>query len=59
MKETLISFAMICISLGVTEAQVSDQNEQDTTDFDYEGKVTVGGHIDTYFGVSLKSWGVS
>ena len=50
MKETLIGLTIICVSLGVTEAQVGDQNDKDTTDFDYKGKVTVGGHLDTYYG---------
>lgn len=48
--KSVVLFVIISISFDFSMAQPYEQNGQDTTDFDYQGKVTVGGHLDTYYG---------
>ena len=46
----VILLLSILFSSDFLNAQIVNTDVMDTADFDYQGKVTVGGYIDTYYG---------
>lgn len=55
MKKELILclLIMMLISANMASAQVVNTGLMDTSSFDYQGKVTVGGYLDTYYGYNF------
>jgi len=49
MKKSRVFLVTIFVC-GMVNKQVVGAGVMDTTDFDYQGKVTIGGYIDTYYG---------
>src|SRR6478752_5855034 len=46
----IATLLVIALAGGSLKAQVVNTGVMDTADFAYQGKVTVGGYVDTYYG---------